>query len=132
MSYTGVVIEESLRDASVLERLRIVSTKVEPVTEAHRTPWLRQWTLHTVEIADDEAAAVADLLSQALAPDYWYADFRDRAMHYVVFSGKVFVVDRSAPEQYGPVVEHGLRLGIPDYQLDFSPAIAQWQRPDEG
>jgi len=128
----GVVVEESLRDRRVLERLRIVSTEVEPVTDAHGTPWLRQWTLHTVEIADDEAAAVADLLSDALAPDYWYADFRNQVYHYVVFPQKIFVVDRSAPEQYSPVVEHGLGLGIPDYQLDFSPAIAQWQRPEEG
>jgi hypothetical protein len=62
VSYVGVVIEESLRERRVLERLRIVSTEVEPVTDAQGTPWLRPWTLHTVEIADDEAAVAASLL----------------------------------------------------------------------
>ena len=132
MSFRGVVIEESLRDRLVLERLTIVSTRVEPVTGKHRTPWLAQWTLHTIEIPDNDAAAVADLLSHALQPDHWYADFRNDTTHYVVFSERVFIVDRGEPEQYRAVVEHGAGLGIPDYQLDFSPAIEQWQRPQDG
>ena len=41
---------------------------------------------------------------------------------------KVFKVDRSKPEEYKQVTEYGLSLGIPDYQLDFSPHIKQWQR----
>jgi len=132
MSYRGVVIEESLIDKSVLETLTVVSTRVEPVTAAHRTPWLAQWTLHTVEVPDDQARRVADLIAEALGPDYWYADFRDDQTHFVVFPLKVFVVDRSDPAQYWPVVEHGLRLGIPDHQLDFSPAIEQWKRSEGG
>lgn len=134
MSYSGVVIEESLRDRRVLERLTIVTTRVEPVTAEHRTPWLEQWTLHTIEIPDGEAEAVAELLSDALAPGYWYADFKDETTHFVIFAKKVFVVDRRKPERYRAVVEHGLGLGIPDYQLDFSPAIEQWERtqPPEG
>ena len=55
MNYKGVIIEESLRKTDVLKDVLVVSTKVEPVTEKHRTPWLRQWTLHTVEIPEEEA-----------------------------------------------------------------------------
>jgi len=47
---TGIVIEESLADTSIVSKLKIVSTKTEAVTEKHQAPWLRQWTLHTFEI----------------------------------------------------------------------------------
>lgn len=43
MNYKGVIIEESLTDNSVLGDVNIVSTKVEPVTEHHKTPHLKQW-----------------------------------------------------------------------------------------
>lgn len=132
MSYRGVVIEESLIDKSVLEKLTIVETRVEPVTAEHGTPWLTRWTLHTVEVPDDEARGVADLIAEVLGPDSWYADFGDDQTHFVVFPHGVFVVDRSDPGHYRAVVEYGLSLGIPDYQLDFSPAIEQWERPEGG
>ena len=53
MPYRGVIIEESLEDKDVLKEVRILSTKVEPVTEKHKTPRIKQWTLHTVEIPED-------------------------------------------------------------------------------
>ncbi len=52
MNYKGVIIEESLQDTSVLDNVRILKTKVEPITPKHKTPWLKQWTLHTVEIPE--------------------------------------------------------------------------------
>lgn len=131
MVYNGVIIEESLKDKDVLTQVKITKTKVEPVTEHHKTPWLKQWTLHTFEVTEDEAESVAEQLSKSLDNNYWYADFKNNGYHFVIFPNKVFKVDRSKPEQYNPVIEHGLSLGIPDYQLDFSPAIKQWERPKE-
>ncbi|OGL32406.1 hypothetical protein A3E76_02575 [Candidatus Saccharibacteria bacterium RIFCSPHIGHO2_12_FULL_44_22] len=131
MNYTGVIIEESLKDKAVLSQVKVTKTKVEPVTEHHKTPWLKQWTLHTFEISEDQAALVAEQLSKSLDNNYWYADFKNNDYHFVIFPNKVFKVDRSKPKQYEPVVKHGLSLGIPDYQLDFSPAIKQWERPKE-
>ena len=43
---------------------------------------------------------------------------------------KVFKVDRSKPEEYKEVTQYGVSLGIPDYQLDFSPHTAEWTRVD--
>ena len=42
---TGDIIEESLTDRSVLSEVTILETRVEPVTEYHRTLWLEQWTI---------------------------------------------------------------------------------------
>ncbi len=130
-SYQGVIIEESLDDKSLLDDLKIVSTKVEPITEEHQTPWLKQWTLHTVEIPEDQADSVAEKISQSFDKDHpdWYADYKNDQYHYVIFSDRVFKVDMTKSEEYKPVVEHGLSLGIPDYQLDFSPEVKDWERP---
>ncbi len=131
MNYEGVIIEESLKDKDVLKLVKIVSTKVEPVTKEHKTPWLKQWTLHTIAIPESKVDEVSEALSKALESNYWYADFKNKDHHYIIFPNKVFKVERRMPEQYKQVTKYGLGLGIPDYQLDFSPAIKQWERPKD-
>lgn len=128
MKYHGVIIEESLRDSHALSRVNITSTKVEKVTPAHNTPWLQQWTLHKFEADEQQADEIAQLLSDSLQTGYWYADFKNSSVHYVVFPNEIFKIDRSKPEQYEAAVAHGLTLDIPEYQLDFSPAIKDWLR----
>lgn len=128
MNYSGVIIEESLSDTDVLGMVNITKTAIEKVTDSHKTPWLKQWTLHTVEITEDKADTVAAALSKSLDNNHWYADFKNDNYHYVIFPNKVFRVDRKDPEQYKPVVDYGLNLNIPGHQLDFSPAIKQWRR----
>ena len=51
-TFKGVVIKESLERNEILQELKILRTKVEPVTEKHKTPWIKQWTLHAVEIPE--------------------------------------------------------------------------------
>ena len=63
MNYKGVIIEESLGSKNVLKDIVILSTKVEQVTEKHKTPWLKQWTLHTVEILEEIADQIAEKLA---------------------------------------------------------------------
>lgn len=129
MNYTGVIIEESLEDKDVFKDVRILETKVEAVTEEHKTPWIKQWTLHAVEIPENQIGSVAKKISQSLDRKHsWYADFKNDSFHYIVFRDKFFKVDRSTKEHYTDAVKFGLSLGIPDYQLDFSPHIKGWGR----
>lgn len=129
MNYKGAIIEESLRDISVLKEVKILETKVEPVTAEHKTPWLKQWTLHTVLIPENGADVFANKISKALEDEHgWYADFKNDKTHYIIFRNKIFRVDRIKKEQYTEVVKYGTSLGIPDYQLDFSPDIKEWGR----
>lgn len=126
MNYKGDIIEESLADKTTLGDVNIIATRVEAVTPDHKTPWLKQWTLHTIEVPESEAATVAEKLSHAIETERnsWYIDFKNDTTHFVIFPGKVFKVDRSNPEEYKPVVSYGAKLGIPRHQLDFSPEIA--------
>jgi len=128
-NFNGVIIEESLENKDVLQKVKIIKTKVEEVTKEHKTPWIKQWTLHTVEIPENQADAVAKDLSKSLDSQHsWYADFKNNKFHYIIFRNKIFKIDRSKPEQYQEATKYGLTLGIPDYQLDFSPHIKEWER----
>ncbi|MEK6962796.1 MAG: hypothetical protein AABX70_00095 [Nanoarchaeota archaeon] len=127
--FTGVIIEESLEHGEVLKKVKIVSTKVEAVTERHKTPWVKQWTLHTVEIPQEQADGIAHELSEALdSKRDWYADYKNDSTHYIIFHHKVFKIDRTSKEQYDRAKEYGISIGIPEYQVDFHPDINEWER----
>ena len=123
MNYKGVIIEESLEEKNVLRDVKIVATEVEPATAEHKTPWLKQWTLHTVEILEEKADEMAEKISRSIDSKHggsWYADFKNERTHYVIFRGKVFKVNRANKNEYDAVNRSGASLGIPDYQLGFS------------
>ncbi|MBI4037762.1 hypothetical protein HY382_01800 [Candidatus Curtissbacteria bacterium] len=131
MDYAGVIIEESLFDKSLLDKVEVLSTKIEEVTQEHGTPWLKYWTLHTVKIKEINAQKTANLLSKSL--DYshgsaWYADFKNEKWHYIIFKNKIFKINRKKPKRYEVAANYGISLGIPAYQVDFSPAIEEWTR----
>jgi len=122
MNYTGIIIEESLEDKSILKEVKILSTKVEPVTEKHKTPWLKKWTLHRVEVTSDKAAKISDKLSKCIESTHnWYADFKNNELHFIIFRNKVFRIDRQNKKQYDEAKNYGILLGIPEYQVDFHP-----------
>jgi len=121
-NFFGTIIEESLEDLSVLKQVKILSTKVEPITDKHKTPWVGQWTLHKVEIEASDAESIAETISKVI--DYkhessWYADYKNNTTHYIIFLNKIFKIDRTKIEQYEEATKYGLTLGIPDYQVQF-------------
>jgi len=129
MNYKGVIIEESLEKADVLKDVVVVETKVESVTEEHRTPWIKQWTLHTVEILEEKADQVAEKLSADLDKEHeWYADYKNDQYHYIIYRGKVFKVDLKNPVLYKDAKQYGISVGIPEYQVDFAPEDKIWDR----
>ena len=127
--FTGVIIEESLESTNVLKQVKIIKTDVEKVTDEHKTPWISQWTLHTVEIPKGKIKAIANIISKSLDRKHsWYADFKNDTHHYIVFRDRVFFIDRTSKEQYDEAKKYGISLGIPEYQVDFHPEVKQWER----
>lgn len=129
MNYKGVIIEESLENKDILKKLKILNTRIEQVTKKHKTPWVKQWTLYTVEVPEDETERYAEEISHALDSKHdWYADFKSDDIHFIIYRDKVFKVDKSNKEQYNKATKYGISLGIPDYQVDFSPHVKVWKR----
>lgn len=122
MNYKGIIIEESLLDRSVLSEVEVLETKVEGVTPAHKTPWVLQWTMHTVEFPPERADWIADEISKSIDSEHpgWYADFKNDTHHYIVYLQKVFKVDLADSSQYKEAKKYGHKLGIPKEQLDFA------------
>ena len=120
-NFTGIIIAESLFDKSILDEIKITSTEVEPVTDGHKTPWVKQWTMHNVLIDADQAGEVAERISRALDREHdWYADFKNDKEHFIIYRDKVFhITDRSDKLQYDEATKYGILIGIPDYQVNF-------------
>lgn len=130
-NFKGVIIEESLENCDVLNKIQILSTRVENVIEKHKTPWISQWTLHDVEIPESVASAIAEEISVSLdrhREHSWYADFKNDTHHYIIFRDRVFCIDRKSKEQYDEAKHYGISLGIPEYQVDFHPEVVEWER----
>ena len=129
MNYEGVIIEESLEDKSVLSEVKIVKTKTEVVSEKHKTPWVNQWTKHTVRISGEKAKIIAEKISKSLdSKHHWYADYKNDKFHYIIFRNKIFFVHRNNKKEYEEATRYGIFLGIPYYQVDFSPFVKAWKR----
>lgn len=125
MNYKGIIIEESLNDTSILNDVKILDTKVEEVTPEHHTPWLNQWTLHTVEIPDEKAESFAEIVRKAIDTEHqsWYADYKNPQWHFIIFPKRVFKIARDDAKGYQEAKTYGMSLGIPKHQVDFSPQI---------
>lgn len=127
--YKGVIIEESLEKKDILRKVKILSTKVEKVIERHQTPWIAEWTLHTVLVPENKAGEIAEEVSKSLDSKHpWYADFKNDTHHYIIFRDKVFFIDKKSREQYDEAKQYGISLGIPEHQVDFHPDIEEWKR----
>ena len=117
--FRGVLIEESLMGRSVLGLLHVVDTRVVDVASpAAGQP--NRWTVHTFEIDDDDAAAVAEALADDLASGPWYVDFNNGDRSYVVFSGRVFTYVRGDAAGLRAAQTHARDQGIPESQIDWA------------
>lgn len=121
MNYKGTIIAESLGNQSIFRYIKILSTRIEPVTEKHKTPWLAQWTLHWVEVPEEKADEYAKRISKTFNRNHpnWYVDFKNDNYHFIVFANKVFKVNQLNQIGYKDAKAYGISIGIPNYQLNF-------------
>ena len=125
MNYIGTIIEESMEDKSVLDMVNILSTKVLKVTEREKTPWLEIWNLHKVEVSENNVDVISEKISRSIDSKHnhsWYADYKNKDWHYIIFPNKIFKIARDDAKSYADAKSYGISLGIPKHQVDFSPS----------
>lgn len=120
MDYKGVIIEESLICSEILKELEIIQTEIAETTEREATPWLEQWTLQTVIISENKIEEYTKRLSKLIDVSHigdWYCDFRNEQYHYVVFSNKIFKLNRDNKQDYNDMRIYAIGIGVPEEQL---------------
>lgn len=75
--FKGIIIEESLENRKILKQFTILLSRTVAVTDKHKTPWLTQWTLHTVAINEEKIDEMAQILSKSFDQNHpnWYIHF---------------------------------------------------------
>lgn len=120
MDYKGIIIEESLANSEILQELDIMRTTISAVTPKDETPWLDKWTMHLVSISENKIDKYTGELSKLIEIEHcgnWYCDFKNKQFHYVVFSNKVFKLDRTSKQDYDNMRQYALSIGLPEHQL---------------
>lgn len=99
-------MENSLTDKKILTQLKVLKSWVDG-----------DWKLHKVMLNRDQALNLAQYLKDGL----WYMHFWEpnKENILVVFRNKNFDITYSNRSTWGPVLEYGKLLGIPEQQLDF-------------
>jgi len=104
--YKGTIIENCLRDTSILKELRV-----------DRTWQNGDWVLHDVSIDAEKISRVGEYL----ADGPWYVHFWEPGQDdvIVVFKDNTFRIKFSDKTTWAEAVRYGKSIGIPEEQLDF-------------
>jgi hypothetical protein len=112
--YLGIVIEQSLSAPRALRHGDIVAARQ-----------IGSWTFLLVSTnAADLEEHIAWLQQAMRLGEPWYAHYFRGAGLVVVFRDAVVRVGQERAT-WGPAIEHGLALGIPEAQLDFRPRTVE-------
>lgn len=105
-TYSGCIIEESLKDKSILDKFKIIDTQID------------DGIIRIVETDDSVIDEIVLELQSAMVDDKkWYIDLKNYDYHYIIYNDKIFRVNRDYGEQYEEAKEYGLKRGIPECQL---------------
>ncbi len=110
--YVGVVIEQSLADPAGLRGLEVLRRQRDPHGD---------WVFLLVRVAGEQGREAFARLQAALRKnETWYAHFFRGDELVVIYRDATFTISTD-PATWGPVIDHGRRLGFPAEQLDFVP-----------
>lgn len=116
MAYLGIIVEQSLKDVSVLQSFKILAEKR-----------AGSWRLLLVSVPDEEMDPKLQKLQNhmiGISEDCWYAHFFKDETLYVVYQDAIFKTS-VFPEDWDDAIRYGLDHGIPVEQLDFNPRTAE-------
>jgi hypothetical protein len=102
----ATIVENSLRDKSILKKIEILRTWKDGT-----------WILHDVYVDD---ALIAEL-TQSIADGPWYIHLWSSGDDdfLVLFKDKTFKLSKLDRETWTEAIEYGKSLKIPEAQLDF-------------
>lgn len=109
--YHAIVIEESLKDKSILDKYSILRTKVS-----------ERWHLHVIEV-ENPSVFIEDIQNEMVTSlPYYFHLYDDKNDLKVAFKEKSFDLDSKDKTTWIEAQKYGgNKLHIPFDELDFSP-----------
>ena len=111
-TYKGIIIKESLVDPTILEGIKVISTR----TEVDQDDPNNIWHFNNVEVSRDD---IENLQTHLKREGGWYMHFWRGQDVMVVFRDKLFEIKYDDKSTWKDAVEYGRSIGIPAEQLDF-------------
>ena len=115
MNYRWIVIENSLKDRSVLDKCKVLSeTKFAEGTS-------RESKMLKVEVPEDKVHDLVDTIEETLIYPYYthlYHEDPNKTQLIVVFSRKKFL---SSKDSFKKALEYGLAHDVSKKELDIKP-----------
>jgi hypothetical protein len=102
----GIIIENSLADKSLLDKVQITETRQ-----------VGDWTLHDVLVPEDLVPEISKYISDG--PWYIHLWQKGDDEFVILFKDKMFRVNASDPTSFTEAIAYGKSIGIPEEQLDF-------------
>ena len=115
MAWKGVVIEESLKDRSLLRMARIVRTRKDTLEGEDERG---EMTLHYIEVDDRDKEKFLEKAKSAIK-DAWYLHICKDGTMAVVFRGRVFEFTAREPGKIREAEDYGESMGILREQMNF-------------
>ena len=122
---TGTLIAESLRVGTTLDGVPLHVRAIERVEPGNISAEQRaagippRWTLLHFEVADAQAAQLADALAAIVDEPGWYVDFHTADETFVVFAHRVVRYSTGDPDGRAAAEAHARAHGVPDAQIDW-------------
>ena len=91
MKYHGYLLQESLADTTVLDKLTITTTETYPCPENMKADYMADvWTGIAFEGKQEDAEKIEKMLSKAVKPKGWFIEMdTDENMNYLIFPGHI-------------------------------------------
>ncbi len=117
MNYKGVIIEESLVSKKLLKLCQIISTRVANDDDPKTNAGEPKWTLHQVEVTEQNIGEVVSQLGKNLKLPNWWADLSLEDEVFIVFHNKIFKGGNSDLDFRKHVINYARSLNLPDGQI---------------
>jgi hypothetical protein len=105
-AYKGVLVENSLFDKSILEKVNVVQTRRSG-----------DWTLHDIRLGRNQIDDIRKKMTEG--PWYFHLWEPGKSDVIVAFKNKVFTIKYADKASWADAIAFGKSLGIPESQLDF-------------
>lgn len=125
--FYGMLSSEGLTDPLILNTFKPIKVVIDYQPESNTSTY---WHRYLLQFQDSEIESTTQKLTTLMKPD-WYSIFWDNEIVYVVFSNKVFKLNKEenwTSQEYQEVKQYGIEHDIQEHYMDFNDRFAHYKQ----